>query len=126
MAFADEYVGISPVTGQSLGGQYLTVAATGSTLGNSTQIGTGASLIVVTGADGTKGVTLPQAMVGDECTVFNNSGSTLKVWPGNASTAIAVPGTGLGSAAAAFSHLTYKVVQYKMITSTQWLPNVTA
>jgi hypothetical protein len=126
MAFADEYTGISPVSGQSLGGQYLAVTATGSTLANSTPLSTSASLIVVAGADGTKGVTLPQAMVGDECWIFNNSGSTLKVWPGNASTAIAVPGTGLGSGGSAFSHLTYKAVQYKMVTSTQWLPNVTA
>ena len=126
MAFADEYVGVSPVTSQSLGGQSLTVTAIGSTLGNSAQLGTGASLIVVAGADGTKGVTLPQAMIGDECWIFNNSASTLKVWPGNASTAISVAGTGLGSGGAAFSHLTFKAVQYKMVTSTQWLSNVTA
>jgi hypothetical protein len=53
--------------------------------------------------------------------VFNNSGSTLKVYP-NSGAAIAVPGTGLGSANASYAHTTYAVVQYKKITSTQWLP----
>jgi len=76
---------------------------------------------VVAGADGSKGVILPQGLPGDECWIFNNSGSTLKVWPGNSSTAIAVAGTGLGSGGAPFSQLTYKTTVYKMVTTTQWL-----
>jgi hypothetical protein len=83
-------------------------------------------MCVVAGADGTKGVTLPQGIPGDECWIFNNSGSTLKVWPGNSSTAISVAGTGLGTASNAFSHLTYKAVLYKMVTTTQWLALTTA
>ena len=57
--------------------------------------------------------------------LFNNSGSTLKVYP-NSGAAIAVPGTGLGSANASYAHTTYAVVEYKKITSTQWLPKKSA
>jgi hypothetical protein len=124
MAYADEMVGISPVTAAALGGQYLALAAAGTSLATSPVVT--ASMCVVSGADGTKGVTLPQALPGDEQWIFNNSGSTLKVWPGNASTAISVAGTGLGTASNAFSQLTYKACLYKLVTKTQWLVITTA
>lgn len=100
------------------------VAAAGSTLATGTPITQ--DICIVTGADGTKGVTLPAGQPGDSCFIFNNSGSTLKVYPPNSSSAICVPGTGLGSNGAAFSHLTYKTAEYYCISSTQWLVNVTA
>ena len=125
MAFADEMLGIAPATAAALGGQYTgTVTAAGNAIGNAAPIM--ASMARVDGADGTKGVILPQAIPGDECWVFNNSGSTLKVYPGNASTAICVPGTGLGSGGTAYSQLTYKTSLYKLITTTQWLVLTTA
>ena len=119
MAFADEMLGISPSTAAALGGQYAPLTATGTNIATSTPVTS--SMTVVAGADGTKGVTLPAQLVGDECWIFNNSGSTLKVWPGTSSIAIAVAGTGLGSAGAAFSQLTYKTCLYKLVTPTQWL-----
>ena len=119
MAYADEMIGLSPITASNLGGQYVTVAATGSTISNSTVLG--ASMAVVTGADGTKGVNLPQGIPGDEQWVYNSSASALVVWPGNANTAIEVPGTGLGSAAASVQIAARQSALYKLVTSTQWL-----
>ncbi len=125
MAFAKELVSgaLSPGTAGTIGGQYAAVTAAGSVQGDATALGS--SLSIIAGADGTKGIILPAAQVGDQATVFNNSASTLKVWP-DVGAAIAVPGTGLGTANTAFSHLTYKTVIYTRVTSTQWLSNTTA
>lgn len=121
MALSKEVMGGGFSAGQAsaLNGGYTTQAAAGSTITDATAITS--SNVVVTAADGTKGVKLV-GNVGDSVRLFNDSGSTLKVWPGSSSEAIAVPGTGLGSAAAAYSHTTYAVVEYTKITSTQWLP----
>ena len=125
MAYAKELVGVGvpPGTATGMGGQYSAVTAAGSAITDATVVK--ASMGVVSGADGTKGVLL-QGDVGDEVWLFNDSASTLKVYPDTTSVAIAVPGTGVGTAGAAFSHLTYKAVVYKKVTSTQWLPLVTA
>lgn len=125
MAYAKELVGgaISPVTASVLGGAYAAVVAAGSAQGDATLLGS--SMVMVTAADGTKGVILYAGSPGDEVWVFNNSGSTLKVYP-DTGAAIAVAGTGVGSANAAFSQLTYKATIYKRLTSTQWLANTTA
>ena len=124
MALSKEIMGGGFSAGQarSLGGGYAAITATGSAQTDAATLT--ASNCVVAGADGTKGVIL-SGNVGDSVQVFNNSGSTLKVYPGT-SEAIAVPGTGLGSANAAYSHTTYAVVTYKKVTSTQWLPSKSA
>jgi len=124
MAYAKELVGsgFSANQAANVGGQYSAVTATGSAQTDAATVG--ASMSVVAGADGTKGVILT-GQPGDEVFVFNNSGSTLKVYPPSGA-AIAVNGTGLGSANAAFSHLTYKAVAYKCLTTTQWVANVSA
>lgn len=120
MALAKDLMGlgIPAAAASGMGGQYAALTASGSTLANSTAVT--ASNCVVAGADGTKGVTLPAVGVGEEVWIFNNSGSTLKVWP-NSGAAISVAGTGLGSANAAFSHTTYATQIYRCVTSTQWL-----
>lgn len=125
MALAKELMGLGFSAGQAsgIGGQYAAVTAAGSSQTDATAIG--ASMGVVAGADGTKGVILPACEVGAEIWLFNNAGSTLKVYP-DSGAAIAVAGTGLGSANAAFSQLTYKTTIYKRVTSTQWLANTTA
>lgn len=119
MAYASELVGtgFSPGQASGVGGQYNAVAAAGSTQSDAAPLT--ASMSVVSGADGTKGVIL-KGQVGDEVWVFNNSGSTLKVYP-TSGAAIAVVGTGVGTADAAFSQLTYGATIYKCATSTQWL-----
>ena len=99
------------------------VTAAGSSQATCTVVGTG--LNVVGSADGTKGITLFAGQPGDECIVFNNAASTCPVYP-PVGAAICVPGTGLGSANAAFSLLTYKTGQFNCISSTQWLVIVTA
>lgn len=120
MALAKEVMGGGFSAGQAkaLGGGYQAVTATGSTQTDAATLSS--SNCVVASADGTKGVIL-NGDVGDSVTVFNNSASTLKVYP-NTGAAIAVPATGLGSANAAYSHTTYAVVTYRKITTTQWLP----
>ncbi len=123
MAYARELVGpFTPGQAGAAGGGGASLTATGSVIGDAATVT--ASMTIVNGADGTKGVAL-NGQVGDSVVIFNNSASTLKVWP-EAAAAIAVPATGLGVAAAAFSHLTYKTVVYFKQSSTQWFPNVTA
>lgn len=115
--------GFSAGQARALGGNYAAITAAGSVITDATVLT--ASNCVVASADGTKGVAL-SGNIGDSVTVFNNSASTLKVWPGSTSEAIAVPATGLGTAAAAYSHTTYAVVTYTKITATQWLVNKSA
>lgn len=124
MALAKDLTGagVPPLMAKSLGGGYAAVTATGSAQTDAATLS--ASNCVVASADGTKGVILT-GEIGDTVWVFNNSASTLKVYP-NTGAAIAVAGTGLGSANAAFSQLTYKTTIYKKISSTQWLANTTA
>lgn len=109
--------GFSAGQARGLGGGYAGLVALGSTQDNAAPIT--ASAHVVTGADGTKGVRLV-AEVGDSVWLFNSSASALKVY-GSTGDAIAVPGTGLGTANAAYSQTAQSVVQYLHITSTQWL-----
>jgi hypothetical protein len=119
MALSKDLLGGGFSAGQAhaLGGGYNAITAAGSTQADAAVLT--ASNCVVASADGTKGVVL-NGDIGDTCVVFNNSGSTLKVYP-NLGAAICVPGTGLGSANAAYSQLTYKVSQYKKFTTTQWM-----
>lgn len=119
MAYATELVGVGvpAVTASGMGGQGASVAATGSTITDAARVTS--SISIVTGADGTKGVYL-SGQVGDEVYLFNNAGSTLKVYGDTSGVAITVNGTGLGTAGTAFSHLTYKTVVYKKQSSTQW------
>ena len=114
--------GFSAGQAKALGGNYAAITAAGSAQTDATVLT--ASNCVVAGADGTKGVKLT-GNIGDEVDVFNNSGSTLKVY-GSTGEAIAVPGTGLGTGNAAYSHTTYAVCKYKKITATQWLVNKSA
>lgn len=125
MAFPAELlpVGVPSVQAMALGGQGASLAALGSLQTDAAPVL--ASLTIVTAADGTKGVILPNVEVGSTCELFNNSASTLKVWP-PVGESITVNGTGLGTANAAFSHLTFKVVRYTCVTPTQWLSNVSA
>jgi len=123
MAYASELVGaFPPGQASAVGGQYNAITAAGSAQGSAATLT--ASMSVVAGADGTKGVIL-KGQPGDEVWVFNNSASTLKVYPPTGA-AIAVVGTGVGTANAAFSQLTYKTTIYKCLTSTQWLANTSA
>lgn len=123
MALAEDLVpAFPPGQAGAVGGQYNTFAAAGSVIGDATPVT--ASMAMITAADGTKGVALT-GQVGDSVTLFNNSASTLKVWP-EAQASIAVVGTGTGTLAAAFSHLTFKTVTYTKFTSVLWVPNTSA
>jgi hypothetical protein len=124
MALATEVMGAGFPAAQAiaLGGQTnAALAAAGSVQGDAALVN--ASNVIVTGADGTVGVILPAGY--GSVTIFNSSASTLKVYPPSGA-AIAVPGTGLGSADAAYSHTTYAVVTYQRVSSTQWFPTKSA
>lgn len=123
MAYAKEIMGggLSAGQAQAIGGQYNGIVALGSAQSDAAPLTS--SLSVVTAADGTKGVILPAGQVGDAVTIFNNSASTLKVYPPSGA-AIAVVGTGVGSANSAHSALTYKTVTYICFSSTQWVPMI--
>lgn len=126
MALATELVnaGFSPGQAAGIGGQTNAgVTAAGSTIADATPIKS--SMAIVAGANGTTGVILT-GQNGDEVWIFNNTSSTLKVYPDSSTSAISVAGTGLGTPGAAFSHLTFKSAIYKRISSTQWFVNVTA
>ena len=119
MAFAREIMGggISAGAARAICGQGASLAATGTVQGDAALVK--ASTTIVTAADGNTGVILPASKAGEWCTLFNNSGSTLKVYPPTGA-AISVAGTGLGSANTAFSQLTYKSTMYICQSSTQW------
>ncbi len=111
--------GVPAGMGRAICGDYGAITAAGSIQGDGAAVNVGNS--IVASADGTKGVTLPAvASPGESVTLFNNSGSTLKVYP-PVGAAIAVAGTGLGSANSAFSQLTYKCTTYICFTATQWV-----
>ena len=120
MALAKELMGLgfSAAQASGAGGGYAAITGVGTVQGDAVAINAGS--VVVSGADGTVGARLPATSVGDEVWVFNNSASTLKVWP-DVGAAISVAGTGLGTVNSAFSQLTYKATLYKRVTSTQWL-----
>lgn len=124
MAYAKELVQVGFSSGQAggIGGQNNATTAAGTTQTDATVVSS--SLSIVASADGTKGVRL-DGQVGDEVWLFNNAGSTLKVYP-ETGAAITVVGTGLGSANAAHSLLTFKTGIYKKVSSTQWFVSVSA
>lgn len=104
-------------------GASATVAAAGTTAATGTLLGV--SQVIVTAADGTKGVTLPAASPGDSILIFNSAGSTLKVWPPT-SAGITVVGTGLGTVDAAHSLLTFKTGRYTCFSGVQWFVEISA
>ena len=125
MALASEIMdaGISAVTAVAISGGSGTIVAAGSTQGTAGLVNT--SNCLCSTADGTKGVILPLVQAGESVVIFNNSGSTLKVYP-PVGGYITVPGTGLGAQNAAYSQLTYKSSMYICLQQTngtgqQWM-----
>lgn len=118
MALAKDVMqgGFSAGQAKALGGGYADIVAAGSSITDATAIT--ATNCIVTAADGTKGVSLV-GEIGDSVWLFNNSGSTLKVYP-ESGNKITIVGTSTGTTSAAVSHLTYKTVVYKKVSSTQW------
>lgn len=95
------------------------LVATGSTLANSTPVVVSNS--IVTGADGAKGVTLPAMAPGELVLIFNNSASTLLVWPPSATVALSTPGSGMGTAGNSASLTTFRLALIVAITATQYI-----
>lgn len=92
------------------------VVAAGSTKADATQIGVkGRALVSVTGADATKGVKLPKAVVGKAYTIKNVDNAVLKVYPYEDATIINTL-----SAGAAISMAARTCATFHCDSSTQW------
>ena len=115
--FRDFVPPLPPGQAVAIEGQTGNVTAIGSTLANSAPIVT--TTAFVTGADGTKGVTLPIMAINESCIIYNNSASSLIVWPGSASIAISAAGSGLGTAGSSATLTTYKQASYRCVSATQ-------
>lgn len=121
MAFAYEIMrgGFSAGQASSIGGGANTaVVATGSTRATATAIV--ASMNIVTGADGTKGVTLPAAQTGDSVIIANNQTAILKVFP-PLGAAIGTSGTSLGNVNSSYGQAADTYVSFVCMSATQWL-----
>lgn len=121
MALASDLVPAFP-PGQAAanGGQVnAALAALGSTLLTSAQVK--ASISIVTGGDGTKGVTLPSMMAGDSCFIFNSSASNLIIWPSASTVALSITGSGTGTAGSSVTCPAWKMALCVCATSTQYL-----
>lgn len=127
MALANEIIGGGFSAGQAkaIGGSSASLAATGASSTQALAATVKASNTIITGGDGTKSVILPAVGVGESVTLFNNSGSTVPVFP-PVGAAIAVPGTGLGTANASYAHTTYASCTYSCQSASQWVVNKSA
>ncbi len=121
MALVTEIMGGGFSAGQALaiGGGAGSVAATGASSSQALAALVKSSTMIITGGDGTKSVVLPDVQPGESVVLFNNSGSTVPVFPPVGS-AIAVPGTGLGTLNASYAHTTYACCKYICQSGTQW------
>ena len=85
MSLAAQFIGVSPITAQSIQGNANTaVTAAGTTLATATDLTN--SFNVVTTATSLQGVQLSTGIIGDSQVVWNNSGNPIYVYP-SASTA---------------------------------------
>lgn len=92
LAGVDVTTALTAQKAASSGTQYETVAAAGNAQGDATAMS--ADFVLVTGADGTKGVILPAPVAGRTLMLKNNTNAVLKVYPatGGAINAIAANG----------------------------------
>ena len=123
MPLAKDLVGpFTPGQAVADGGQTNSaLAALGSSLATAAPIVV--SNTVVTGADGTKGVALPYLQPNESVIVCNNSASSLIVYP-QATVAISVSASGMGTIGASFTLTTYKQTIITAITATQYITSV--
>lgn len=70
---------LNAAAAQSGGTPYETVAAAGSTQANAAAMV--ADFVLVSAADGTKGVLLPAGVAGKQMIIKNNANAVLKIWP---------------------------------------------
>ena len=123
MPLAKDLVGpFTPGQAVADGGQTNSaLAALGSSLATAAPIVV--SNTVVTGADGTKAVALPYLQPNESVIVCNNSASSLIVYP-QATVAISVSASGMGTVGASFTLTTYKVGTFTGISATQIISQV--
>ena len=109
----------TPGQAQADGGQCNgALAALGSSLATASPIV--ASNTIVTGANGTLAVALPFMAPGETAVIFNNSASSLIVYP-QATVALSVSASGMGTVGSGFTLTTYKQLTVTAITATQYI-----
>lgn len=87
MSLAAKWIGMSPVTSQSIQGDATTaVTAAGTTFGTATALTNTVNIVTV--ATALQGVKLSTGIVGDSQIVWNNSGAAITVYPSSSSAKI--------------------------------------
>lgn len=87
MSLAAKWLGVSPVTAQSIQGDANTaITAAGTTLATATDL-TNVVNIVTTGTTG-QGVQLSTGVIGDSQVVWNNTGNPIAVYPSSSTAKI--------------------------------------
>lgn len=93
------------------------LAAAGTNLATATPIRV--SNTIVTGATGATGVALPMMAPGESLTIFNNSASSLLIYP-PATVAISITGSGMGTAGVALTLTTFRGSTIRAYSATQY------
>ena len=120
MSQAKKWLGISPITAQSIQGDAnVAVTAAGTTLATATDL-TNAFNVVTTATDG-QGVQLDTGVIGDSQVVYNATSVSIKVYPSSSTAKINQIAAGGGHILAPFTACLYWVA-----SSTQHLGNLSA
>lgn len=119
-AIGQQVVFDASANGFTVGTTYYVVALADSThmsvsatLGGSVQNPTGSTAVNV--------YAQYQLLPGQEIEIFNSSASALKVYPPSTGAKISVPGTGTGTAGAAYSLTAQGSARFKCVAGNQWL-----
>lgn len=120
MSLARKWLGVSPITAQSIQGDANTaVSAAGTTIGAATAL-TNTFNMVTTATDG-QGVQLSTGVIGDSQVVYNGTSVSIKVYPLSSSAKI-------NQIAAGGAHILppYTTCMYFVASSTQHVANMSA
>ena len=120
MSQSKKWLGVSPVTAQSIQGDANTaIAAAGTAISTATDL-TNTINIITSGADGT-GVQLDTGVVGDSQFVYNATSTSKKVYPSSTTAAINQIAVGGAQTLAPYTSCWYFVA-----SSTQHVANLSA
>ena len=120
MSQAKKWLGVSPITAQSIQGDANTaVTAAGTTIGTATDL-TNVVNIVTTATDG-QGVQLDTGVIGDSQMVYNATSVSIKVYPSSSTAKINQIAAGSAHVLAAYTSCIYFIA-----SSTQHVGNLSA
>jgi len=120
MSLAAKFIGVSPITAQSMQGDANTaITAAGTTIGTATLLKNVVN-IVTTATDG-QGVQLQTGVIGDSQVVWNNTNVSIKVYPQSSTAKINQIAAGGGHILAAQTGCVYFIA-----SATQHVANLSA